>query len=1088
MAEPRAQLILKYLVASLDANQEVRDGAEAHLMNEAKTEGFGTLLCQIATTQSLQFGVRQLAALLLKKYIKEHWTEDSRYYEPPETTAQEKAAIRQALPPGLADPSSKVRTAVGMAIAAIAKVDWPQSWPGLIEWLIQAITKRHNISLVHGSLRCLSLLSGDLDEGQLPKIVPMLLPELHAIVSSNDYTIDVQREALCILHDIICVLGTLTGAFQRQVRDLIAPELQPWLPTLTRALERTNLGDSTTWAFTLEVLKILVQLVQYFGKFIFHGVPPILAHCWTMFTSGLAVYQAKLVMEEGEVEGEVDVDGEPIDLEALFAQMFELLMGLVSNSRFSAMLRPSCKEMAYITIGYMQMTRSKAESWATDANQYVADEQDEMCTVRVSAELLLDELQQNYGVDGVLAVLEAIERRMAEASQSGWWQLREAALVALGSSEHLLDMAAAAPHAGSPTRTRRSSTGSSGTAILARLHELLQNSLKHDLQAGQANPFLVGRSLWAGAKLSHLLRPDLADAYLQAAVTGVQKGMPPPVRIGACRVIAVLLPRLSSSVKRAGSASAGTPCPSPSAAGGPQSALAALLPGLYEGLMELLNSSSEETLLLVLETLAVVVKADEDTVLQFLPQVLGPVMQIWSVNVADPLVAEETLVVLAALVSKEGCLPAVAQHIMPVLCGVLSAPDQQQPLLVSSSVDVVRCLVRPGSAEVARAVYQAAGPQVMQLLATSDDCHIMQNCTLLLAECIRAGGEGFLEWHPGCDAAGHLQVVLRCADRLLSPLTAEQDCAFVGTLLYEMLGAFLPALSPFFVQVLDAVVNKLVRSNHSCVVTGLLMVLAKLVHVDVNQLINLLDTRTATKPDGTVVRALEAVIPIWLERAGESSGRFRTALEATALTRLLESKHVKLQELMVKGKALDTRTGVRTRSQVAQQGGEQHTRVPAIVKLVVVLAQMLVHAKEKEEESQLFDGGEYDDDEGSGGEEEGGEQGQAAAGLSVQGESISASQQTALDMAMRNAPSPRAPLAVVLGDLEEEQDDADASLANDRGDPLPRRGDPLACLDVEEFLSGMFRRLAAQDRAVLEAAGAEMTSKQARTVQALFAS
>ena len=39
-------------------------------------------------------------------------------------------------------------------------------------------------STVHGALRCLALLSGDLDDKDVPALVPVLFPCLHAVVSS----------------------------------------------------------------------------------------------------------------------------------------------------------------------------------------------------------------------------------------------------------------------------------------------------------------------------------------------------------------------------------------------------------------------------------------------------------------------------------------------------------------------------------------------------------------------------------------------------------------------------------------------------------------------------------------------------------------------------------------------------------------------------------------------------------------------------------------------------------------------------------------------------------------------------------------
>lgn len=56
-----------------------------------------------------------------------------------ETTAQDKVNIRSTIPAGLRDPDSKIRTAIAMAIAAVANWDWPQEWPGLLEHIVSSI-------------------------------------------------------------------------------------------------------------------------------------------------------------------------------------------------------------------------------------------------------------------------------------------------------------------------------------------------------------------------------------------------------------------------------------------------------------------------------------------------------------------------------------------------------------------------------------------------------------------------------------------------------------------------------------------------------------------------------------------------------------------------------------------------------------------------------------------------------------------------------------------------------------------------------------------------------------------------------------
>ena len=65
--------------------------------------------------------------------------------------------------------------------------------------------------------------------------------------------------------------------------------------------------------------------------------------------------------------------------------------------------------------GYMQMTTDQEETWAEDPNVFVADEEDDMFSVRTSGELVLEEVvRQADGAAGILA--GAVRRRMDEAA------------------------------------------------------------------------------------------------------------------------------------------------------------------------------------------------------------------------------------------------------------------------------------------------------------------------------------------------------------------------------------------------------------------------------------------------------------------------------------------------------------------------------------------------------------------------------------------------------------------------------------------------------------------------------------------------
>ena len=67
--------------------------------------------------------MRQLAAVVLKHFVHADWLR---------LAEAEKACVRAALPAGLRDGHGRIRTAVSVVIAAVARTDWPDAWPTLL--------------------------------------------------------------------------------------------------------------------------------------------------------------------------------------------------------------------------------------------------------------------------------------------------------------------------------------------------------------------------------------------------------------------------------------------------------------------------------------------------------------------------------------------------------------------------------------------------------------------------------------------------------------------------------------------------------------------------------------------------------------------------------------------------------------------------------------------------------------------------------------------------------------------------------------------------------------------------------------------
>jgi len=111
-------------------------------------DGFALALISISQAAEVPLGIRQLAAVLLRRHIRKRWSQEAADDEEHRCISDsEKAQVRAMLPAGLADGNSRIQTAVSMAIAEVAKWDSSDQWPELIPGLVQTIISKSNPTL-----------------------------------------------------------------------------------------------------------------------------------------------------------------------------------------------------------------------------------------------------------------------------------------------------------------------------------------------------------------------------------------------------------------------------------------------------------------------------------------------------------------------------------------------------------------------------------------------------------------------------------------------------------------------------------------------------------------------------------------------------------------------------------------------------------------------------------------------------------------------------------------------------------------------------------------------------------------------------
>ena len=929
----RADEVARCLAETLSPDAVARAEAQRAIERMGGEPGFAETLASIALRgvegAVVDISTRQLSAVLLKKHVREHWNALDERFVAPELTEAEKQGLKTVLPKGLADESSKMRTAFAAGIAQAAASDGA-IWDELTTTLVEGIRAKRSRSEVLGCLKCYEIIAGEIDAKDVATVGPTLFPELLTLARHGEDGA-LRRRAETAFSSTVSALTTLTGTEQKEMRDMLLPYLPTWLETVAIALEgMPNPNNFDALASTMAALTSLALAVQYFTKPAGEALMPALSRGAIMFHT-IAPVWAKYSEETDHLDPGMDSDGDTVSFEAVVTELLELVINIAEQPKLNKLLEPNLADTLYVTMGYMTMSSSQEEMWMDDPNQFVADEDDDFGNVRAACGLMLDSLGERFGVKAVAALWNASNRRLAEsisAQQTGdsmWWRPREAALLAVGTmNEVVLSSLERAQEKGKPPPFD----------IAAFMKTVIENDL-HESTAASA-PFLRGRALWVTARLSSGVPTEMADAILRASVSSLAPGLAPPLRIGACRAIAEFLPIAKKEVT--------TP----------------YIGEIYKGLGNLLVDAGEETLHLILEAMLVLIKADSDAAAAWLSALAPAVVKIWAEYVRDPLVSADTTEVFEALAEIPACQAQLHTMLVPTLSHILASPSEQPEMLVEATLDLLTIILRPASPETAKATHDVCFKYVCGLIMQSDDAGVMQGASETLRAFLRAGKENMLEWGSGDPTVGGgdvLRAMFEAASRLLDPNLEDSASLYAAPLLCQMLRRLPTKVGPVLRDITAAVVARLRSSKQPNLSASLLTVFARIVHVDANAFIELL---MSLPSGGDEPNAFDFVMRQWSEKQCDVHGSFDIKLTTTALGLLLNTQSPALHAVVVKGQLVETpaESGrIRTRARAQANGPEVWTQIPLSAKIVELLADVLI------EYAEGMAGAEDDEDE-----------------------------------------------------------------------------------------------------------------------------
>ena len=274
------QQVLELLRATQLAEVQPRLEAELRLKQLYTNEAFVAALVIIGAHKDIVVNDRLAALINLKLVVGEVWSPSLDDFAGKDAVSDGvKAQIRDGLLAIVFDggADSKVISATAAVVTKIAKADFPEAWPGLLDSLLGHVQKS-NDAQVQGILVVLSeLVQGGIDEDQFVEYANVLVKCLHDIAVDASKKLTVRAHAVNIFRlcwDFVDTLrfkdeNSIKG-FAKAIVDVWAPfflnvvnEGIPVLPSVQEEEEASQGPVVVTWHGVI-ALKVQVLLVSYF--------------------------------------------------------------------------------------------------------------------------------------------------------------------------------------------------------------------------------------------------------------------------------------------------------------------------------------------------------------------------------------------------------------------------------------------------------------------------------------------------------------------------------------------------------------------------------------------------------------------------------------------------------------------------------------------------------------------------------------------------------------------------------------------------------------------------------------------------------
>ena len=235
--------VLDLLAGTLVSDTATIRKSEAGLANLHSSPDFPVALLNIASSSEVDLSKRKASLTTLKNYVSAVWSlgpaeGQATLPDDVKQSVREQIFALSTAESGHADGGNNIQALAANVVRAIANIDFPDAWPGLLQTVLHILQGQSSNAQVLGALRVTSELVEDgFTQVQFFDIGIGLVDALHHVAQNPNLKLNVRAMSLNVFRSCWDMLDSVKKEHEAVVQSFVASALGQWMPLFLETIK-----------------------------------------------------------------------------------------------------------------------------------------------------------------------------------------------------------------------------------------------------------------------------------------------------------------------------------------------------------------------------------------------------------------------------------------------------------------------------------------------------------------------------------------------------------------------------------------------------------------------------------------------------------------------------------------------------------------------------------------------------------------------------------------------------------------------------------------------------------------------------------